>query len=470
LDFLSDFFCGCSLLAFCFRWQNRLFFSSGFFWSKKNQKKTICKHIKKRKLKNMGDTWSKANSEQEENKEDESEPVDIHFPLKDFLQIEDKTYVYRGSEAYNMIKRIADHADITQELLDEYPEVPMLSEKICEALKFRQTGKAQSESESESERNEDDSSDLEEWIPGENDEESSFGTENTPAPIRKKADEEVKNPIMVMETSFFANGEIPRTPVELKNADFYYDLFVLHKECIVTDGLIIDKIKDMERTRRLEEQLESTSNHLTKQSTFERKEKPDLYKELTVWIDSQGTHFAKYATFEKQYVDCTQTFMAEYIDRSEENKRLYDKLFKATIQPKSEEDQFVVPNVNVGNNNNSIPFFQQRMEQFQTNNPIQSLDSLMHNSSSNNSDNNNNLSPTPHSASFDYNAMDVELWKKKFLETEGWAHQRCESLLRMLVQKQKLYDTILEKTKFPNDDRLSSIAKRRLKDEEDVFF
>ena len=105
--------------------------------------------------------------------------------------------------------------------------------------------------------------------------------------------------------------------------------------------------------------------------------------------------------------------------------------------------------------------------------PPPSLDSLLH---SNN--NNNNVSSTqeqqqPHFDSFDsfdHNRIEIELWKKKFLETEGWAHQRCKSLLKMLAQKQRLHDAILEKTKFPNDERLSSITKKRLKDEEDVFY
>ena len=420
----------------------------------------------------MGGDWSKENSEPEK-AEDDTIPLDIHQPLKDFLQIEDKTYVYRGSEAYNMIKRIAEHADTTQDLLDEYPEVPILSEKICEALKFRYNGKSENESEDDDDNEQEEySSDLEEWIPGENDEESFVGQENTPAPTRKKADEEVKNPVMQMETSFFANGEMPRTPVELKNADFYYDLFILHKECIVTEALIMEKIKEMEKTRRLEEQLEST-RHSTKHVTFEPKEKPHLFQDLTTWIDRQGKHFSKYATFEKQYVECTQTFMVEYTSRSEENKKLYDKLFKATVQPKPVEDQFIVPAIDLKNtqfnHDNTVPFFQQRINQFQPNMPPPSLDSLLH------SNNNNNVSSTqeqqqPHFDSFDHNRIEIELWKKKFLETEGWAHQRCESLLKMLAQKQRLHDAILEKTKFPNDEKLSSITKKRLKDEEDVFY
>lgn len=414
----------------------------------------------------MGKTLSKPWSREEEKpttsgnapKEEEAPPgelrmqmedVEIETPLVDcFADKNDDIYMFPESETHQFVKKIAEHAEMIEDIVDAYPEIPVLSRDVLEQLNFRhvkerkidngEKGSDEDNEEDDPENaygfEEDDNNSSEEEVDAE-DEEGAVGNgvrKNADTPRKSNA---VKNSVIENESFFAKETSKTTSPVLLKRTELL-DLFRINKECIVIQQLVLDKIQDMEKTRQLEEQLrQQKNNHLTLQQPRDI----DLFGELVSWTKRHQSNFTRYATMQNQFVVCVQAFLSEQLYFIKKNKELYNNLFLEKLENPTPQPP--------------VSFFQQRLQTQQSSVlNMESGNPFDGNGNSNNISNNplshpvtEQVTSTPATTAFDYSPMEVELWKRKFIQTEGWAFNYIQALLKMRKDMADLYETILEK-------------------------
>lgn len=421
-------------------------------------------------------------SKNEERQTNGNTDVEIELPLLDCFVVEDKMFVQPGSELHEFVKRIADYSETFDEIVDNFPEIPILSKDHLERLNFKyKTGEDDGENDNSEqsqdlfEFNDEDgfedeisSDDQEEWSTDNtygknaNDEEKSFGS----APLLRKNAErsnsnEIKNSVIENDPGFFVNKESSKTftPVELKLPELL-DLFRLNKNVIVVENLLIEKIKSLEHTRQLEEELRNRQDsHFSLQSIKDI----DLFRELTVWMDKNKTNFNRYATKQNQYIICVRSFLNEHLFYIQQNKKLYDRLFRQNTESRNENTltnlEIVIP-MGTDESRRTADFFQQKLNTFQPSlttetqfvnlnfNKDSSFSSFVGNKTDN--------------VNFDHQVMNVEIWKQKFVQTEKFAYDYIQTLMRMESEMVKLYDEIMDNDiSLKNKDILQNFVEKQ---------
>jgi hypothetical protein len=413
--------------------------------------------------------------------------VEIELPLLDCFVVDDKMFIHPGSEVHRFVTELADHSETFDDIVDNFPEIPILSKDHLERLNFKYKA-AENDGENDgSEQSQDlfefndedafedeiSSDDQEEWSTDNtygknaNDEERSFGS----APLQRKNAErsnskEIKNSVIENDPGFFVSQESSKTftPVELKLPELL-DLFRLNKNVIVIENLLIEKIKSLEQTRQLEERLRNRQDsHLSLQSAKDI----DLFRELTVWMDKNKTNFNRYATKQNQYIICVRSFLNEHLFYIKENKKLYDRLFRQNTEAPV-DDTLTNPEIAISigteESTRTVDFFQQRLNALQppiAQNQFVDLDLNKDRSYSAFVGNKPEIS----NVNFDHQAMNVEIWKQKFVQTEKFAYDYIQTLMRMESEMAKLYDEIMDKDiSLRKKDILQTFVEMRKEDD-----
>lgn len=383
------------------------------------------------------------------------ESEETELPVTDCFTLNDEIFMYPGSELHMFVKKIADYAEMVEDIIDAYPEIPVQSKDVLKQLNFRHVKErkidqgvyddSDNNDDDDEEDDEDDeegylfedgngrgSSDEEEWQP-KVDHENTVGGGGG----RKNADTlqkngAIKNSVIENESPFARTEPNTSSPVQLLRPELL-DLFRINKGHIGIQQLVLDKIQEMENTRQLEEKVRQDKN---RHILLQQPKDIDLFGELVAWVKRNQTNFTRYATMQNQFMVCTQAFLSEQLFFIKRNKELYNKLFLEKLETPEPPPQPQSPPIN---------FFQQKLQATQP--------SILNPENGSHFDQNsaNTLhdvvvdEPKTTESAFDYNPMEVELWKRKFVQTEGWAFNYIQALLKMRKDMSDLYDTILEK-------------------------
>jgi hypothetical protein len=185
-------------------------------------------------------------------------------------------------------------------------------------------------------------------------------------------------------------------------------------------------------------------------------------------MDKNKTNFNRYATKQNQYIICVRSFLNEHLFYIKENKKLYDRLFRQNTEAPIDDtltNPEIAISIGMEEPTRTVGFFQQRLNAFQpppAQNQFVDLDSNKDQSFSTFVGN----KPETSNVTFDHQAMNVEIWKQKFVQTEKFAYDYIQTLMRMESEMAKLYDEIMDKDiSLRNKNTLQTFVEMRKEDD-----